>query len=58
MRVWNATIANALKTDDASVLQQIFYSLSQELIRMNEEIEDLKTEMKNGERQKSYMRIR
>jgi len=58
MRVWNATIANALKTDDASVLQQIFYSLSQELIRMNEEIEDLKTEMKNNERQKSYMRIR
>jgi len=58
MRVWNATIANALKTDDASVLQQIFYSLSQELIRMNEEIEDLKAEMKNSERQKSYMRIR
>jgi hypothetical protein len=58
MRVWNAAIANALKTDDASVLQQIFFSLSQELIRMNKEIEDLKTEIKNSERQKSYMRIR
>ena len=58
MRTWNAAIANALKTDDASVLQQIFFSLSQELIRMNNEIEDLKTEMKNNERSKSYMRIR
>jgi len=58
MRIWNATIANALKTDDASVLQQLFFSLSQELIRMNNEIEDLKTETKKNNPQKPYIRIK
>ena len=57
MRTWANPIVNALKTDDAVSLQQIFSSLSQEIARMYEEIEKLKIEVnKNG--RKDYQRIR
>lgn len=57
MRTWANPIVNALKTDDAVSLQQIFSSLSQEIGRMYEEIEKLKIEVnKNG--RKDYQRIR
>ena len=57
MRTWANPIVNALKTDDAVSLQQIFSSLSQEIGRMYEEIEKLKVEVnKNG--RKDYQRIR
>jgi hypothetical protein len=35
MNTWTNPIVNALKTDDAVALQQIFASLSQEFGRMN-----------------------
>ena len=57
MKTWANPIVNALKTDDAVSLQQIFSSLSQEIGRMYEEIEKLKIEVnKNG--RKDYQRIR
>lgn len=57
MRTWANPIVNALKTDDAVSLQQIFSSLSQEIGRMYEEIEKLKIEVNKNNR-KDYQRIR
>jgi hypothetical protein len=42
MTVWTPPQINALKTTDARTLQQIFFSLSQELGKMGKEIEQLK----------------
>lgn len=57
MKSWNTPIVNALKTDDALVLQQIFSSLSQEIGRMYEKIEQLEIEVNRNNR-KDYQRIR
>ena len=57
MKTWANPIVNALKTDDAVPLQQIFSSLSQEIGRMYEEIEKLKIEVNKNNR-KDYQRIR
>ena len=57
MKTWANPIVNALKTDDAVSLQQIFSSLSQEIGRMYEEIEKLKIEVNKNNR-KDYQRIR
>jgi hypothetical protein len=57
MNTWTNPIVNALKTDDAVVLQQIFSSLSQELGRMNEKIQQLEIQVSKSNR-KDYQRIR
>jgi len=57
MRTWNSPIVNALKTDDAIALQQIFSSLSQEIGRINEKIEQMQIEMAKPAR-KDYQRIK
>jgi hypothetical protein len=57
MNTWTNPIVNALKTDDAVVLQQIFSSLSQELGRMNEKIQQLEIQISRNSR-KDYQRIR
>jgi hypothetical protein len=57
MNTWTNPIVNALKTDDAAVLQQIFLSLSQELGRMNEKIQQLEIQVSKSNR-KDYQRIR
>ena len=57
MNTWANPIVNALKTDDAVVLQQIFSSLSQELGRMNDKIQKLEIEVSRNNR-KDYQRIR
>jgi hypothetical protein len=57
MKGWTNPIVNALKTDDAIPLQQIFSSLSQEIGRMYDEIEQLKIEVSRNNR-KDYQRIK
>ena len=57
MNTWANPIVNALKTDDAVVLQQIFSSLSQELGRMNDKIKQLEIQINRNSR-KDYQRIR
>ncbi len=57
MQNWTSPIVNALKSTDALALQQIFSALSQELGRMNEEIQQLKIETNRNNR-KDYQRIR
>lgn len=57
MNTWANPIVNALKTDDAVALQQIFSSLSQELGRMNEKIQQLEIQVSRNSR-KDYQRIR
>ena len=57
MNTWTNPIVNALKTDDAVVLQQIFSSLSQELGRMNDKIQQLEIQINRNSR-KDYQRIR
>jgi hypothetical protein len=57
MNTWTNPIVNALKTDDAVVLQQIFSSLSQELGRMNDKIQQLEIQVSKSNR-KDYQRIR
>ena len=57
MNTWTNPIVNALKTDDAVALQQIFSSLSQELGRMNEKIQQLEIQVSRNSR-KDYQRIR
>lgn len=57
MNTWANPIVNALKTDDAVALQQIFSSLSQELGRMNDKIQKLEIEVNRNNR-KDYQRIR
>ena len=57
MNTWANPIVNALKTDDAVVLQQIFSSLSQELGRMNDKIQQLEIQISKSNR-KDYQRIR
>jgi hypothetical protein len=57
MNTWTNPIVNALKTDDAVVLQQIFSSLSQEIGRMNEKIQQLEIQVSKSNR-KDYQRIR
>jgi hypothetical protein len=57
MNTWANPIVNALKTDDAVALQQIFSSLSQELGRMNDKIQQLEIQISRNSR-KDYQRIR
>lgn len=57
MNTWANPIVNALKTDDAVALQQIFSSLSQELGRINDKIQKLEIEVNRNNR-KDYQRIR
>jgi hypothetical protein len=57
MTVWTPPQINALKTDDARTLQQIFFSLSQELGKMGKEIEQLKVDVSKNDRQQ-YQRIK
>jgi len=57
MNTWTNPIVNALKTDDAVALQQIFSSLSQEIGRMNEKIQQLEIQISRNNR-KDYQRIR
>jgi len=57
MKTWNTPIVNALKTDDAIALQQIFSSLSQEIGRINEKIEQIQIEMAQSKR-RDYQRIK
>jgi hypothetical protein len=57
MNTWTNPIVNALKTDDAVALQQIFSSLSQEIGRMNEKIQQLEIQASRNSR-KDYQRIR
>lgn len=57
MRSWANPIVNTLKTTDAVALQQIFFSLSQELGHVYEEIEKLKIEISKSNR-KDYQRIK
>ena len=57
MNTWTNPIVNALKTDDAVALQQIFSSLSQELGRMNEKIQQLEIQVSRNSR-KDDQRIR
>ena len=57
MNTWTNPIVNALKTDDAVALQQIFASLSQEIGRLDNEIEQLKIENSKNSR-KDYQRIK
>jgi len=57
MKTWSNPIVNALKSTDAVLLQQIFSSLSQEIGRMYNEIEQLKIEVSKNNR-KDYQRIK
>ena len=57
MNTWTNPIVNALKTNDAVALQQIFSSLSQEIGRMNEKIQQLEIQVSRNSR-KDYQRIR
>ncbi len=57
MKTWNSPIVNALKTTDAIALQQIFASLSQEIGRINDKIEQMQAEMAKPAR-KDYQRIK
>lgn len=57
MKTWNSPIVNALKTSDAIALQQIFASLSQEIGRINDKIEQMQAEMAKSAR-KDYQRIK
>ena len=57
MKTWNSPIVNALKTSDAIVLQQIFASLSQEIGRINDKIEQMQIEMATPAR-KDYQRVK
>ena len=57
MKTWNNPIVNALKTSDAIALQQIFASLSQEIGRINDKIEQMQIEMATPAR-KDYQRIK
>jgi hypothetical protein len=57
MQAWTNPIINALQTTDAVALQQIFSSLSQELGRMNNKIQQLEIEISRNSR-KDYQRIR
>ena len=57
MKTWNSPIVNALKTSDAIALQQIFASLSQEIGRINDKIEQIQIEMATPAR-KDYQRIK
>jgi hypothetical protein len=57
MTVWTPPQINALKTTDARTLQQIFFSLSQELGKMGKEIEQLKIDVSKNDRQQ-YQRIK
>ncbi len=57
MTTWNTPIVNALKTDDATALRQIFSSLSQEIGRINEKIEQIQIEMAQSNR-RDYQRIK
>ena len=57
MKTWNSPIVNALKTNDAIALQQIFASLSQEIGRINDKIEQMQIEMAKPAR-KDYQRIK
>ena len=51
MSIWTPPQINALKTNDARTLQQIFFSLSQELGKMGKEIEQLKIDVSKNDRQ-------
>jgi hypothetical protein len=57
MQAWTNPIINALQTTDAVALQQIFSSLSQELGRMNNKIQQLEIEISRNSR-KDYQRIK
>ena len=57
MKTWNSPIVNALKTSDAIALQQIFASLSQEIGRINDKIEQMQIEMVKPAR-KDYQRVK
>lgn len=57
MKTWSSPVVNALKSADAVPLQQIFSSLSQEIGRMYNEIEQLKIEVSRNNR-KDYQRIK
>ena len=57
MKTWNSPIVNALKTSDAIPLQQIFASLSQEIGRINDKIEQMQIEMAKSAR-KDYQRVK
>ena len=57
MKTWNSPIVTALKTSDAIALQQIFASLSQEIGRINDKIEQMQIEMDKPAR-KDYQRIK
>jgi hypothetical protein len=57
MTVWTPPQINALKTTDARTLQQIFFSLSQELGKMGKEIEQLKVDVSKNDRQQ-YQRVK
>ena len=57
MKAWTNPIINALQTTDAVALQQIFASLSQEIGRLDNEIEQLKIENSKNSR-KDYQRIK
>ena len=57
MKGWTNPIVNALQTTDAVALQQIFSSLSQEIGRMNEKIQQLEIQVSRNSR-KDYQRIR
>ena len=57
MQAWTNPIINALQTTDAVALQQIFASLSQEIGRLDNEIEQLKIENSKNSR-KDYQRIK
>ena len=53
MKTWSSPVVNALKSADAVPLQQIFSSLSQEIGRMYNEIEQLKIEVSKNNRKDS-----
>ena len=57
MKTWKSHIVNALKTSDAIALQQIFASLSQEIGRINDKIEQMEIEMAKPVR-KDYQRVK
>ena len=57
MKTWNSPIVNALKTSDAIALQQIFASLSQEIGRINDEIQRMQIDISKSNR-KDYQRIK
>ena len=57
MKTWNSPIVTALKTSDAIALQQIFASLSQEIGRINDKIEQMQIEISKSSR-KDYQRIK